>query len=35
MVFVNKATFFLYVFFLAKKAKKKHFLIFWIEKNAF
>ena len=24
-----------YLFFWAKKARKKHFLIFWIEKNAF
>ena len=35
MVFVKKSTFFLYVFFSAKKAKKNHFLIFCIEKNAF
>ena len=32
--FVKKSTFFLY-FFLAKEARKKHFLIFWIEKNVF
>ena len=33
MVFVKKSTFFSYVFFLAKKARKKHYLIFWIGKN--
>ena len=35
MVFVKKSTFFLYVFFLPKKGRKKHFLIFWIENKAF
>ena len=35
MVFVKKSTFFWYVFFRAKKARKKHSLIFWIENNAF
>ena len=35
MVFVKKSTFVFYVFFCAKKARKKHFLIFWVEKNAF
>ena len=35
MVLVMKSTFFLYVFFSAKKAKKNHFFIFCIEKNAF
>ena len=34
MVFVNKSTFFLYVVFKQKKSRKKHFLIFWVEKNA-
>ena len=34
MVFVKKSTYFLYVFFLAKKAKKKDFLMFWIENKA-
>ena len=24
-----------YIFFLAKRARKKHFLIFWIENNGF
>ena len=33
MVFVKKSTFFSYVFFLAKKARKKHYIIFWIGKN--
>ena len=36
MVFFKKWTVLLYVFlFLAKKARKKHSLIFWIENNAF
>ena len=35
MVFVKKSIFLLYIFFLAKKARKKHSLIFWIENNAF
>ena len=36
MVFVKKSTFFSFVFFFwAKKARKKDFLIFRIEKNAF
>ena len=34
MVFLKKSTFFLYVVFLAKKAKKKDFLMFWIENKA-
>ena len=33
MVFLKKSTFFSYVFFLAKKARKKHYLILWIGKN--
>ena len=33
--FCQKATFFLYVFFFAKKGRNKRFRIFWIEKNAF
>ena len=33
MVFVKKSTHFSYVFCLAKKARKKHYLIFWIGKN--
>ena len=35
MVFAKKLTFFSYVFFLAKQARKKTFLIFQIEKNTF
>ena len=31
MVLVKKSTIFLYVFFLAKQAKKKDFLMFWME----
>ena len=31
----KKGPFSLYVFFLAKKAKKKHFFIFWIENKVF
>ena len=33
MVFVKKSTFFSYVLFLAKKGRKKHYLVFWIGKN--
>ena len=33
--FLSKNRPFPYIFFSAKKARKKHFSIFWIEKNAF
>ena len=33
--FCQKIDLFLICFFWAKKAREKHFLIFWIEKNAF
>ena len=32
--FLSKNRPFFHMFFLAKKARNKHFLIFWIEKNA-
>ena len=32
--FCEKNPPFPHIFFSAKKARKKHFLIFWIEKNA-
>ena len=35
MVFVKKSIFVIYFFFLAKKTRKKHFLIFWIENKVF
>ena len=35
MIFVKKSTFFSYLFLEQKKARKNHFFMFWIERNAF